>query len=162
MDGSDRGISPVISTILLVAVVVILAATISVPVLGLGENINDPAPSAALEVSETESETVELAHIAGNTIEGDNLEIRGGEIIETEMPETIEAGTTIEIDPAPDVDDITVTWEGKEQSAVLLQESVSAGLGGDGAIGAGDILILQTEDGEPQRWGTRTIQRLIW
>jgi len=42
-----RGVSPVVSTILVVAIVVILAATISVAVFDTTENINEPAPNIA-------------------------------------------------------------------------------------------------------------------
>jgi len=45
MNRQDRAVTPVISTILMVAIVVILAAVISTFVLGFTENFSDPAPT---------------------------------------------------------------------------------------------------------------------
>lgn len=149
MSSTERAISPIISVTLMVAIVVVLAGTVSVFVLGLGETVGDPAPSTALEVEKTENGTVELAHVAGETLVRENLGVNGGEIRKSEMPERIDAGTTIDIDPDRDADEITVTWEKEGQSAVLLREPVSVSSDSDGAVGAGEVLILQTEDGDP-------------
>jgi len=45
---SDRGVSPVIGVVLLVAIVVILAATISVSVLQFGGQTQEQAPSVGI------------------------------------------------------------------------------------------------------------------
>ena len=116
----DRGVAPVISTILLVGIVVILAAIISVFALGLGEDVSDPAPSAAFEVDVTEDGTVLVGHIGGETIDGENLALRGGEI--ADRPETIQAGSTIEITgPTSEMD---LVWETDGSSAILSSLTV--------------------------------------
>ena len=117
---SDRGVAPVISTILLVGIVVILAAIISVFALGLGEDVSDPAPSAAFDVDVTEDGTVLVVHIGGETIDGENLALRGGAI--ADRPETIQAGSTIEVTgPTSEMD---LVWETDGNSAILSSFTV--------------------------------------
>lgn len=70
----------------MVAIVVILAATISVFVLGLGENLNDPAPNVGdttgefqLEASASnnyqDNQIVRITHLAGENIDVEEIEI---------------------------------------------------------------------------------------
>lgn len=81
MSRDRRGVSPVISVILMAAVVVVLAATISVFVLGFGEQIQDPSPSVAqssgefVEQNGTSGAIVRIQHLAGDPVSVDNLEI---------------------------------------------------------------------------------------
>lgn len=125
--GSDRGVSPVIGTILLVAVVVVLA-TITAPfALGLGENVSDPAPSVALDAEETENGTVTMTHVSGEAIDSKNFAVKGGEVNESSMPETIEPGSTVEVDPDSDADEVAFIWQKAGQSSMLLQTPVSSG-----------------------------------
>ena len=117
---SDRGVAPVISTILLVGIVVVLAAIISVFALGLGEEVSDPAPSAAFGVDITDHGTVLVRHTGGETIDGENLALRGGAI--ADRPETIQAGSTIEIaGPSSEMD---LVWETDGNSAILSSFTV--------------------------------------
>lgn len=76
-----RGAVPVISVILLVAIVVILAAIIAVAVLGFTEDVDDPAPNVAQISSEfdaggeRENQIVRLTHVVGDDIPVETLEI---------------------------------------------------------------------------------------
>jgi flagellin-like protein len=72
----DRGVSPVIGVILMVAITVILAAVIGTFVLGLGDSLGDSQPSAqlSLENSATTTEVV-LSHSGGDTIDLADLEV---------------------------------------------------------------------------------------
>ena len=86
----DRAVSPIISTILMVSIVVILAAVVSVFALDLSESVSETAPQAQFEfdydanVSATDSsdpgvyytQVVTLTHVAGDSIDSDNLVIR--------------------------------------------------------------------------------------
>jgi flagellin-like protein len=54
---NDRGVSPVIGVILMVAITVILAAVIGTFVLGLGESV-DSNPSAGVTVNDSNSVTL--------------------------------------------------------------------------------------------------------
>lgn len=77
-----RGVSPVISVILMVAIVVILAAVLSVPVLDFAEDLNDPAPNMGTTTGEFEPELdypdnqiVRIIHTGGEGVALDKLEM---------------------------------------------------------------------------------------
>ena len=76
----ERGVSPVIGVILMVAITVILAAVIGTFVLGLGENV-ESAPQASFDFSYNSSAdsgngSVTIEHRGGDTINGGNVEVR--------------------------------------------------------------------------------------
>jgi len=78
----DRAVAPVISTILLVAIAVILAATISVFVLGFGEEVEETAPVVGQssgefvgDISGSNDQIVRIRHVAGDSIDVSNMEI---------------------------------------------------------------------------------------
>ena len=78
---SSRASTPVIANILLVAIVVILAATISVLALGFTDEANQPGPIVGQSSGElvtqdgNEGGKVSITHIAGDTLSASNLEI---------------------------------------------------------------------------------------
>ena len=75
----DSAVSPVIGVILMVAVTVILAAVIGSFVLNLGGSLQQNAPQATFsfdyEQNEGGSDALEITHDAGDTIEGENLNV---------------------------------------------------------------------------------------
>ena len=79
----DRGVSEVISVIMMVAIVVILAATASVFFLDSAEVISEPAPNVAdttgefqLEGSSSqENQIVKITHIAGESVAVEEIEV---------------------------------------------------------------------------------------
>ncbi len=71
----DRGVSPVIGVILMVAITVILAAVIGTFVLGLGDSLNQ-APQAQLDVSSTSTDNITISHNGGDSIPESDLEVR--------------------------------------------------------------------------------------
>jgi flagellin-like protein len=77
----DRAVSPVISTILMVAIVVILAATITVFVLDVGEEVQDPGPNVArssgefVEQDGFDGGIVRITHVAGDAVPVEELEV---------------------------------------------------------------------------------------
>ncbi|EMA70422.1 type IV pilin [Halorubrum kocurii] len=72
---SERAVSPVIGVILMVAITVILAAVIGTFVLGLGDSLNDSAPTASIDADATSSTpaTIVFTHKGGDTIDEGNL-----------------------------------------------------------------------------------------
>src|SRR6056297_3233924 len=83
----DRGVSPVIGVILMVAITVILAAVIGTFVLGLGDSLGDSQPTAQLnaENSSTGAELV-ISHSGGDSINQADLEVvaySGGAAVES-------------------------------------------------------------------------------
>jgi flagellin-like protein len=81
MNRQDRAVAPVISTVLMVAIVVILAAVISTFALGFAENFSDPAPTVGQTSgefepgSDSDQQIVRITHIAGDSINVENIEI---------------------------------------------------------------------------------------
>ena len=77
----NRAVTPVISTILLVAIVVVLSATVSVAFLGVTETLTEPAPVVAYTTGEFEigsgldEQIVRITHSAGEDIEVEDMEI---------------------------------------------------------------------------------------
>ena len=87
----DRGVSPVIGVILMVAITVILAAVIGAFVLGLGDQASSSAPQAQFsfsydstinEGSADSTSTITVSHSGGQDVDTSDLEIRvDGEVI---------------------------------------------------------------------------------
>ena len=83
MNQQDRAVTPVISTILMVAIVIILATTVSVFFLGVVEDINEPAPNVADTTGEFTTadgpagnrQFVRITHIAGDDVDVEEIEI---------------------------------------------------------------------------------------
>lgn len=63
----DRGVSPVIGVILMVAITVILAAVIGTFVLGLGDSLQQ-APQSQLDASSDADNTVTISHNGGDAL----------------------------------------------------------------------------------------------
>ena len=79
---SSRGISPVISNILMVAIVVILASTVSVVALGFAQDTTQPGPivgqssgELVSDASGSDDQIVRITHVAGDPIDVSNMEI---------------------------------------------------------------------------------------
>ena len=108
----DRGVSPVIGVILMVAITVILAAVIATFVLGLGEQISDTAPQASFQCSDSG----ELIHAGGAELQQDNLDVSGSNDLNTNI-DTYTAGDTV----VNDTFDGTLTWSNGDTSAILYE-----------------------------------------
>lgn len=133
MRRSERGVVPVLGTILLVAIVIVLAAIVSVFALGLGESVSEPAPATVFDIEEQADGMVMAAHTAGQSIDRANLQIRGGTI--EEAPAVITAGDRIEI--LPDSPEVTLVWHGTQNSQTLAQASAL-----DGEVSGTDPALL--------------------
>lgn len=81
MTVTDRGVSQVISVILMVAIVVILTATASIFVLEDADEINEPAPSVAQTTGEfvaggdSDEQIVRITHKGGDNVAVEEIEI---------------------------------------------------------------------------------------
>ena len=73
----DRGVSPVIGVILMVAITVILAAVIGAFVLGLGDQVSTQAPQASIGFS-FDGNNVTLAHEGGDNLDKSTIEVTMG------------------------------------------------------------------------------------
>ena len=76
----DRGVSPVIGVILMVAITVILAAVIGAFVLGLGDQASNTAPQASFsfDFDQSEEGNVTVTHSGGDNIENGTLILTDG------------------------------------------------------------------------------------
>ena len=107
--GKDRGVSPVIGVILMVAVTVVLAAVIGASVLDVGNDVGE-SPSASLDYDGEDTLTV----ISAQNV--DSIEANG---VELEDPE---AGETLDLREGDDLDEgdtFTVVGEVNGDSQVL-------------------------------------------
>ena len=117
----DDAVSPVIGVILMVAITVILAAVIGTFVLGLGESIEDNAPSSSFtteyeeggasttsdscdpDTSTTDDDLLEMTHQSGPTIDADRLtvQVNGSDAVDWTAcggSSDVGSGDTAEID----------------------------------------------------------------
>ncbi|MDQ2071400.1 type IV pilin N-terminal domain-containing protein [Haloarcula sp. H-GB4] len=84
----DDAVSPVIGVILMVAITVILAAVIASFVLGLGDQAQQATPQASFSwdfdesVGNPDYGVVTITHDGGDTISGNELYVRGSNIID--------------------------------------------------------------------------------
>ena len=81
-DDSARGVTSVVSTVLLVAVVVVVAATLSVFVLDFGDDVETAAPVVSqssgelrADITGDDDQIVRLTHQAGDTLRVADLQI---------------------------------------------------------------------------------------
>lgn len=76
VNSDDRGVSPVIGVILMVAITVILAAVIGTFVLGLGDSLGDTQPTAQLSVDlDPGEDELTIEHNGGDSIDSEVLSV---------------------------------------------------------------------------------------
>jgi flagellin-like protein len=111
-DDSDRGVSPVIGVILMVAITVILAAVIGAFVLGLGDQVSNNAPQASFSFEfNSTSSNVTVTHNGGDDIEGSSVTVTNesdGEV--TFSADPISTGDSTEI-AYQNGETIRVVWQ---------------------------------------------------
>jgi len=104
----EKGVSPVIGVILVVAITVVLAAVVGTFALGLGES-QDTAPQSSWKTDYTDGspDTLELSHESGDAMESDRLFVvvsgassgNGKTSVDTLVTESeVSSGSTIVID----------------------------------------------------------------
>ena len=151
----DRGVSPVIGVILMVAITVILAAVIGTFVLGLGDRVSQASPNAnfGFDYGATagNADTVEIVHDGGDGIEQSQVKVTiggttawestsfqnnfaGGDSDGTAWTSKITAGDKItfaeqsgESGLITDGDTVKVIWtaDGSDKTAVIGESEVS-------------------------------------
>ena len=85
MKKADKGVSSAIATVLMVAIVVVLAATVSVSFFDVAEDVNEPAPNVADTTGEFrvtppdetagDNQIVQITHVAGDNVPVAEIEI---------------------------------------------------------------------------------------
>ncbi|MGB9986642.1 type IV pilin [Salarchaeum japonicum] len=150
IDADERGVSPVIGVILMVAITVILAAVIGAFVLNLGNDIQNTAPTASIgatdagqQLNSTGDQTVlYINHQQGDSIKQSNLRI------------------TVSNESGAQIADITWnTTKGSWDAGTNSNLNVSSGALSDSSFDAGDQLTLKEVSGTNVTAGqTLTVQ----
>ncbi|GGM57005.1 flagellin-like protein [Halarchaeum rubridurum] len=130
----DRGVSPVIGVILMVAITVILAAVIGTFVLGLGSNVGNNAPSATFNyeygLGDSDSgvnATVTITSQGGDSITGSTLEnqVSNGDATygtTDDWPDTVTAGSSSTFEKSAG-NNTNASWTGETIQVVWSSES---------------------------------------
>lgn len=118
--GDDRGVSPVIGVILMVAITVILAAVIGTFVLGLGNQVSNTAPQASFSCSQNSSSNAgyDFTFKSGNQINVkylQNIKAVNGANYSSGTSQTISAGDVLTTNSGVS----KIVWKKNSQSAVL-------------------------------------------
>jgi len=135
-DDNERGVSPVIGVILMVAITVILAAVIGAFVLGLGDQVSETAPTATIDYEFDNADGVTLSHEGGAELDNSTISINiNGSVAPTtgwdgNDDDMISAGDTITLSSAPDGDGesdefasgdtVRVIWQGDSGSSSTI------------------------------------------
>ncbi|WP_336325295.1 type IV pilin [Halovenus sp. HT40] len=113
----DRGISPVIGAILMLAITVALAMFAASFFLGLTDE-TDPQPNVVLSDADADDTTHRLIHDGGETLDGDRLELQGALNPDAAAGKRLEDGDEIEFYPISE--EITVVWHGDNDESYQL------------------------------------------
>jgi len=115
--GATRAVSPVVGTILMVAIIVVLATVGGAMFLSFDAE-TDPQPNVVLESNATDTPAHALVHGGGETIEGERLEFKGA------VPADDPAGKTLQVDDEitfyPTSEEVTVVWYGDNEESYSL------------------------------------------
>jgi flagellin-like protein len=118
----DKGVSPVIGVILMVAVTVVLAAVIGSFVFGLGDGLNQPAPSTQIEFDyDAANGDLAVIHDGGDTLTAANT----GDLSVNADSGTVEFNN----------DDVDASYAGSPTTGPATL---------DGSVGAGDTIVVVT------------------
>jgi flagellin-like protein len=137
-DDNERGVSPVIGVILMVAITVILAAVIGAFVLGLGDQVSETAPTATIDYEFDNADGVTLSHEGGAELDNSTISINiNGSVAPTtgwdgNDDDMISAGDTITLESSSalygdvESDDfasgntVRVIWQGDSGSSSTI------------------------------------------
>lgn len=128
----DKGVSPVIGVILMVAVTVVLAAVISVFLLGATDQFGDPVPTATFDIEfEDDGSEATIEHVSGASIQTDSLRVLhdGDDIADVDFGEndTLRVGNTFTVTPNDtfaDGETVTIIFESGDSGYPLAEFTV--------------------------------------
>ena len=123
-DSDDRGVSPVIGVILMVAITVILAAVIGAFVLELGSSVATEQPQASFDF-EVDGSNATVTHQSGSEIDNSSISVvlDKSDYNWSDDDGIITAGESMNISEYNGgADTVQVVWNGENgQSAVLAE-----------------------------------------
>jgi|GEM_PF-3367830 len=118
----ERGVSPAVGVVVLVAIVVLLAAGAGALVFGLTDR-QPSAPTTKFALDPVDGgDSYELVHESGDRVDGDRVTIRGVADPDALAGTELVAGTTVSLSPVAET--ITVVWEDgtSDPSTYILAE----------------------------------------
>lgn len=114
----DRGLSPVVGTALLIAVVLVFSVVAGYVFFGLSDT-NDPAPQVALEVESSDGlADWRLVHGGGEELRGSNVELRGTATPDAAQGRNLSVDDEVEFYPTER--EIEVVWNGGDDTTYRL------------------------------------------
>ena len=122
----DRGVSPVIGVVLMIAVTVILTGVIATFVLSFGAEAKAP-PQATLSIEQTADDTLDITHLSGEIVDLDEIYIRGDASEWDWVPadkEMLRGGenVTVKLSESPEPGDvITLVWDVGTDATILAE-----------------------------------------
>jgi len=137
---SDRGVSPVVGAVLLVAITVALAALAGTLFLDLGDS-SSPAPSVSLALEPAESAgATTLVHEQGAVLDGGQVELRGVVDANALAGRELAAGESVTVNPTGDT--VSIVWFEPEGDAsyVIAELDVPDTVGPSAKSGGPDAL----------------------
>lgn len=141
----ERAVTPVVSAILLVAIVVILGAAISVTALGTASDIPSPAPQASFDYSaDYTNGDVIVTKTAGGTLNGGQLKFSGAALEKTTYGDITEwAGKDVKSGDSAAVhvsrgETLKLIWQSPNggNAAIIAEYEVPNDLGPTASIGS--------------------------
>lgn len=129
IEEDERGVSPVIGVILMVAITVILSAVVATFVLGLGEQVSDTAPSVSFDY-ERNGGDVTVTHQTGEELDAENVNVEvvdnndGDASVDSQFSGDVTAGSSAEVSGVDNGDVVRVVWEDEGSSAILFERTV--------------------------------------
>lgn len=116
--GNQRGVSPVIGAVLLIAIVTLLVGVSTVMFLNLTDE-NEPQPNVVLEMEASEDGPIyRLVHEGGDTLDGDKTRVLGAADDQTLDGEELTADTSSRVVPVED--EIRIVYEGEHGTTYTL------------------------------------------
>lgn len=113
-----RGISPIIGTVILIAIVMLLVSILFTGVFNLADT-GSAAPQVHFDTSPADPYPgIVLAHQSGDALDTDRLTLTGGVLV-TGFGETVTAGDTAVVIPTDET--ITVRWQQDDTSYTLFE-----------------------------------------
>jgi flagellin-like protein len=117
---AERGISPVIGVILMVAIVVVMSAVTAMMIFGAQEGGAEPAPNVVMSVeSGADDITHTLYHEGGEMLVGDKVTLKGAANPDVMNGKTLTQGDTIDF--LPTEEDLKLVFTGENDRGHVLR-----------------------------------------
>jgi flagellin-like protein len=115
---ADRGLSPVVGTALLIAIVLVFSVVAGYVFFGLSDT-SDPAPQTVIEVEHSDDlADWRLVHGGGDRVDGSNLELRGTATPNAASGQNLSVGDEVAFYPT--AEEVAVVWYGEDDTSYRL------------------------------------------